>query len=56
MSMSIPIVLPVSDFTKYSVEKSGKKAVTLVSKDGHMLAILRNPEIYPNRKEEIVTR
>jgi hypothetical protein len=39
-----------------SVEKSGKQAVTLMSKDGHALAILRDPEIYPNRKEEIVTR
>ena len=54
--MSIPIVLPITDFTKYSIERSGKKAVTLTSKDGQPLAILRNPEIYKNRKEEIVTR
>lgn len=56
VSMSIPIILPVTDFTKYGVEKSGKQAVALTSKDGHVLAILRNPEIYKNRKEEIVTR
>lgn len=30
--------------------------MTLMDKDGRPLAILRNPEIYENRKEEIVTR
>ena len=38
------------------MESSGKKAVALVTKHGHTLAILRNPEIYVNRKEEIVSR
>jgi 3'-phosphoadenosine 5'-phosphosulfate synthase len=33
-----------------------KKSITLVSKDGSPIAILRNPEIYANRKEEIVAR
>lgn len=56
VSMSIPIVLPITDYTKYGVERSGKQAVALSSKDGQVLAILRNPEIYKNRKEEIVTR
>ena len=56
VSMSIPIVLPITDFTKYGVEKSGKQAVALTTKDGVAVAILRNPEIYKNRKEEIVTR
>jgi len=56
VSMSIPIVLPITDFTKFGVEKSGKPAVALTTKDGVVVAILRNPEIYKNRKEEIVTR
>lgn len=56
VSMSIPIVLPISEYTKYGVEKSGKQSVALTTKDGNVVAILRNPEIYQNRKEEIVTR
>lgn len=56
VSMSVPIVLPITAFTKAQIEKSGKKAVALVSKHGKTLAILRNPEIYVNRKEEIVSR
>jgi len=30
--------------------------VALVSKNGKILAILRRPEVYVNRKEEIVSR
>jgi 3'-phosphoadenosine 5'-phosphosulfate synthase len=56
VSMSVPIVLPCTAYTKAGIEKSGKKAVALVNKHGHTLAILRNPEIYVNRKEEIVAR
>jgi len=56
VSMSIPIILSCTSFTKDSIEKSGKNAVTLVTQMGKTVAILRNPEIYPNRKEEIVTR
>jgi 3'-phosphoadenosine 5'-phosphosulfate synthase len=56
VSMSVPIVLPITAYTKAGVEKSGKKAVALVNKFGHAMAILRNPEIYVNRKEEIVSR
>jgi 3'-phosphoadenosine 5'-phosphosulfate synthase len=52
----VPIVLPATGYTKAAIEASGKKAVALVDKDGRYLAILRNPEIYENRKEEIVTR
>lgn len=54
VSISIPIVLPITGYTKAAIE--GKKAVALVDKDGRTLAILRNPEVYENRKEEIVTR
>jgi 3'-phosphoadenosine 5'-phosphosulfate synthase len=56
VSMSVPIVLPATDFTKREIESSGKNAVALVTKHGKTIAILRNPEIYENRKEEIVTR
>lgn len=56
VSMSVPIVLPITAFTKAQVETSGKNAVALVSKHGKVLAILRNPEIYVNRKEEIISR
>ena len=56
VSMSVPIVLPITDYTKAAFEQSGKHAVTLMNKHGQPLAILRNPEIYRNRKEEIVSR
>lgn len=56
VSMSVPIVLPCTAFTKTQIEASGKHAVALVNKHGHTMAILRNPEIYVNRKEEIVSR
>jgi 3'-phosphoadenosine 5'-phosphosulfate synthase len=56
VSMSVPIVLPCTDYTKNAIESSGKTAVALVGKHGNFLGILRNPEIYENRKEEIVSR
>ena len=56
VSMSVPIVLPCTDYTKTGIENSGKNAVALVNKHGKTMAILRNPEIYENRKEEIVSR
>lgn len=60
VSMSVPIVLPCTGYTKKNIEtrieKTGKKAVALVNKHGVTMAILRNPEIYENRKEEIVSR
>mmetsp|Transcript_1482 Transcript_1482/g.2435 ORF Transcript_1482/g.2435 Transcript_1482/m.2435 type:complete len:1032 (+) Transcript_1482:189-3284(+) len=56
VSMSVPIVLPITAYTKTAIEKSSKHAVTLMSKHGKPLAILRNPEVYVNRKEEIVSR
>eukprot|EP00605_Chrysophyceae_sp_TOSAG23-4_P002824 GSChrysophyteH1.ASY1.ANO1.3109.1 assembled CDS len=52
----VPIVLPCTSYTKAAIENSGKKAVSLVNKHGEIMAILRNPEIYENRKEEIVSR
>ena len=56
VSMSVPITLPCTDYTKNAIESSGKKAVALMNKHGKILAILRNPEVYANRKEEIVSR
>ena len=56
VSMSVPITLAITDYTKMLIERSKKRAVTLVNKHGEALAILRNPEIYNNRKEEIVSR
>lgn len=56
VSMSLPIVLSVTDFTKLNVEESGAKDVALVTQMGHIVAILSDPEIYNNRMEEIVTR
>mmetsp|Transcript_12536 Transcript_12536/g.12623 ORF Transcript_12536/g.12623 Transcript_12536/m.12623 type:complete len:1022 (-) Transcript_12536:127-3192(-) len=56
VSMSMPIVLPCTCYTKHQIERSGKKEVALMTKFGHTVAILHNPEIYVHRKEEIVSR
>lgn len=56
VSMSVPITLPCTDYTKEMIETSGKKSITLTNKHGELLAILHNPEIYPHRKEEIIAR
>lgn len=56
VSMSVPITLSCTSFTKDSIEKSNKRDVALVTQMGQIVAILRDPEIYDNRKEEIVTR
>ena len=57
-SMPLPIVLPITSYTKSRIEQaaSGQAAVTLVDKHGRPLAIVRSPEIYPHRKEEIIAR
>jgi 3'-phosphoadenosine 5'-phosphosulfate synthase len=56
VSMPIPITLSLTTFTKDRIEGSGKQDVTLVTRMGHPVAIMRNVEIYENRKEEIVSR
>ena len=56
VSMSVPITLACTEYTKAAIESSNKGAVALTTQMGEIVAILRNPEIYPNRKEEIVTR
>ena len=58
VSMPLPIVLPITSYTKSRIEQEGKDlgAVTLVNKHGQALAIVRSPEIYPHRKEELISR
>jgi 3'-phosphoadenosine 5'-phosphosulfate synthase len=56
VSMSVPIVLPITAYTKRAIELSGKNTVALYNKHGKILGVLHNPEIYVNRKEEIVSR
>ena len=53
-SMPVPIVLPITDFTRRSIGKA--KAVTLTSSAGVPLAILRLPEVYELRHREIISR
>jgi len=58
VSMSVPITLSCTSFTKEAIEKSprNKRDVALVTQMGETVAILRDAEVYNNRKEEIVTR
>jgi 3'-phosphoadenosine 5'-phosphosulfate synthase len=56
VSMSVPIVLPITDYTKLLIETSGSHTVALVNKYGVILGVMRRPEVYANRKEEIVSR
>merc|ERR1719181_1432439 len=53
-SMPVPIVLPVTAFTKRMVGKA--KAVKLINAAGVPLAILRNPEVYDLRVRELIHR
>merc|ERR1719487_1103640 len=53
-SMPIPIVLPVTEFTKRMVGKA--KAVKLINAAGVPLAIMRNPEVYDLRVRELIHR
>jgi len=56
VSMSIPITLSCTSYTREAIENSDKGAVALVTQMGQTVAILRDPEVYFNRKEEIITR
>jgi len=56
VSMPIPITLSCTSYTKQRVEESPKQDVALVTRMGHTVAIMRDVEIFENRKEEIVTR
>ena len=52
--MPIPIVLPITDFTRRQIE--GAKAVALTNAAGVPLAIMREPESYELRVREIISR
>jgi len=54
VSMPVPIVLPITDFTRRSIE--GAAAVTLTNSAGVPLAILRRPEAYELRVRELILR
>ena len=56
VSMSVPITLSATSFTVDSITESKKRDVALVTQMGETVAILRDVEVYANRKEEIVTR
>ncbi len=56
VSMSVPITLSCTSFSKEAIEKSGKRDIALTTQMGQTIAIMRDVEIYDNRKEEIVTR
>lgn len=56
VSMSVPIVLPVTDYTKLVFDNSGAHKVALVNKFGVIVGMIHHPEVYANRKEEIVSR
>jgi 3'-phosphoadenosine 5'-phosphosulfate synthase len=64
VSMPIPITLSLTGFTKHTIESasaalssgSSQIDVALTTRMGQTVAIMRNVEIYANRKEEIVTR
>ena len=53
-SMPVPIVLPITDFTRRSIGKAA--AVTLTNSAGVPLAILRQPETYELRVRELILR
>ena len=52
--MPIPIVLPITDFTRRQI--AGAKAVALTNAAGVPLAILRTPETFELRVREIISR
>mmetsp|Transcript_67 Transcript_67/g.144 ORF Transcript_67/g.144 Transcript_67/m.144 type:complete len:486 (-) Transcript_67:633-2090(-) len=54
VNQSLPIVLAVTTGDKERLQT--EKSITLTAEDGHAIAILRNPEFYPHRKEERVAR
>ena len=53
ISQSIPIVLPVNNQDKESL--TGAAAIALIY-NGKRVAVLRNPELFPHRKEERCSR
>ena len=54
VSMPVPVVLPITDFTRRQVGQA--QAVALTNGAGKPLAILRNPEAYELRVRELILR
>lgn len=54
VSMPLPIVLPITTAMKNQMNQ--QKNVVLVAPSGNKIAILKDIEIYPHRKEERITR
>ncbi|EOD33817.1 inorganic pyrophosphatase [Emiliania huxleyi CCMP1516] len=54
VSSPVPIVLPVTDFTRRQIAGAG--AVALTNAAGVALAILRSPEVYELRVRELIHR
>ncbi|KAK0399257.1 hypothetical protein QR680_002963 [Steinernema hermaphroditum] len=57
MNQSVPIVLPIDASTKSAISLDGSlaKEIALI-RNGEVLAILCDPEVYPHRKNERVCR
>ena len=53
VSMPVPIVLPITEFSKRRIGRA--KAVALTNAAGVPLAILRDPEVYELRVREIIS-
>lgn len=53
VNQSIPIVLPITDQQKEALQGVSK---IRLSYEGKLVAVLSDPEIYPHRKEERVSR
>eukprot|EP00756_Hemistasia_phaeocysticola_P033381 Hpha_TRINITY_DN16462_c3_g2::TRINITY_DN16462_c3_g2_i1::g.161911::m.161911/K13811/PAPSS; 3'-phosphoadenosine 5'-phosphosulfate synthase len=56
VSSPVPLIVPVSKQVKNLIKWKKAKRVLLVSPAGEPLAILKDPEVYDFRKEELVTR
>ena len=52
VSMPVPILLTITDFTRRQIGEA--QAVTLTSASGSPLAILRTPEVYKYRSREVI--
>eukprot|EP00898_Chlorokybus_atmophyticus_P000830 jgi/Chlat1/1748/Chrsp13S02155 len=54
VNQSVPIVLAISEETKAAIKDA--KAITLLKQSGEPVAIMRDPEVFPHRKEERTAR
>ena len=54
--LSVPIVLAVSEAQKEALANEKKIALKFSSLSNDVMAVIENPEFFPNRKEEIATK